>query len=529
MKKKPAPVSEQPLSPALRRYLYFSAACTGAAIMIIEILGAKMLAPFFGTSHFVWTAQIGVTLLALATGYYAGGRLVDRNPRLSRIYACVLIAAIYLGLTIVIVEPVSYWCLKFKLALGSLIAALFLFFVPLALLAMVGPFLVRVLTVSVENVGGIIGRLTAISTLGSVVGTVLIGYVVVPFLPNSKTMYCTSGFLMAIVAAYFFLWETAKGASPAAAVGIAFGLLLGYGGTTKEKLVRTSTTDELYRANSNFGLLQVTQHKGSSERYYYNDYLVQNIYDPVQKKSLALFTYALHQLAHAYTPRLERALCIGLGVGIVPMQFAREGVKVDVVEINPGVVAVATNHFDCEIEKLNLFIGDGRHFVNDTQEKYDTIILDAFLGDSSPSHLMTTNAFGAMRRILKENGTLVINSFGSFEPGRDYFTASLEKTLRQVFKSVRAHSDGSGGTVNVFFVASDQPDLRPLKEPDFETVHPHVRQRARSAYASSRTSDPAHGIVLTDDYNPIEFYDAATREEHRRSLALYMPLHSRSR
>ncbi|MBI2948984.1 MAG: fused MFS/spermidine synthase [Verrucomicrobia bacterium] len=529
MKKKPAPLPEQAVSPALRRYLYFSAACTGAAIMIIEILGAKMLAPFFGTSHFVWTAQIAVTLLALATGYYAGGRLVDRNPRLGRIYACVLIAAIYLGLTIVVVEPVSFWCLKFKLALGSLIAALFLFFVPLALLAMVGPFLVRVLTVSVENVGGIIGRLTAISTLGSVAGTVLIGYILVPFFPNSMTMYFTAGLLMAIVAAYFFLWATSKGSAPAAAVGIAAGLVLGYGGTTKERLVHTASIDEIYRANSNFGLLQVTEDKETKRRDYYNDYLVQNIYDPIQKKSLALFTYALHQLSHAYTPRIQRALCIGLGVGIVPMQFAREGVKVDVVEINPGVVTVATNHFDCEIEKLNLFIGDGRHFVNETQEKYDTIILDAFLGDSSPSHLMTTNAFGAMRRILKENGTLVINSFGSFEAGRDYFTASLEKTLRWVFASVRAHSEGSGGTVNVFFVASDQPDLRPLKEPDFGTVHPFVRHRARNAYATARASDPTHGIVLTDDYNPIEFYDAATREEHRRSLALYMPLHSRSR
>ena len=66
--------------PALRRYLYLTAAITGAAIMIVEILGAKLLAPFVGTSHFVWTAQIAVTLVALATGYYVGGRMADKYP-----------------------------------------------------------------------------------------------------------------------------------------------------------------------------------------------------------------------------------------------------------------------------------------------------------------------------------------------------------------------------------------------------------------------------------------------------------------
>ena len=190
---------------------------------------------------------------------------------------------------------------------------MFLFFVPLALLAMVGPFLVRVLTVSVSTVGGNIGRLTAISTLGSVVGTILIGYVLVPFMPNSWTLYLTSGLLMTVVAGYFLVWEAGKGSIPATLGGIAVGLFLGYGGTTKEQPVHSATTDELYRANSNFGLLQVLQNKEANKRYYLNDFLVQNIYDPQQKQSLALFTYALHQLARAYT--LGRSCSAGMGVG----------------------------------------------------------------------------------------------------------------------------------------------------------------------------------------------------------------------
>src|SRR5438132_3066708 len=168
------------MSPGLRRYLYFTAAVTGAAIMIVEILGAKMLAPYFGTSHFVWTAQIAVTLVALAVGYYAGGRLADVSTNLSRLYYCILAAAIYIAVSIGFIEALAYWCLQFRLAVGSLLASSFLFLIPLALLAMAGPFLVRVLTFSVQNVGGNAGRLTAVSTLGSVAGTILIGYVLVP-------------------------------------------------------------------------------------------------------------------------------------------------------------------------------------------------------------------------------------------------------------------------------------------------------------------------------------------------------------
>src|SRR6476620_31105 len=99
------------LKPGFRRFLYATAGITGGAILIVEILGAKMLAPYVGTSHFVWTAQIAVTLVSLATGYYFGGWLVDRTPRVSHLYWSILFASLYLSLTVLACEPVAYWCL----------------------------------------------------------------------------------------------------------------------------------------------------------------------------------------------------------------------------------------------------------------------------------------------------------------------------------------------------------------------------------------------------------------------------------
>src|SRR5579871_895973 len=127
MHQKPAKAHPQSahsgISSGQRNYLYVTAAVAGGAIMIVEILGAKMLAPYVGTSHFVWTAQIAVTLVALAAGYYAGGRLVDHALRLGRIYWAILAAAVYLGLSGFIVGPVAEWCLNFNLEIGTLLAS----------------------------------------------------------------------------------------------------------------------------------------------------------------------------------------------------------------------------------------------------------------------------------------------------------------------------------------------------------------------------------------------------------------------
>lgn len=528
--KKTTPVETAPLSPALRRYFYFTAAITGGAIMIVEILGAKMLSPYVGTSHFVWTAQIAVTLIALTLGYYIGGWFVDKSPRVGALYWAILLAAAYLALTVVICEPVANGCLDLKpFALGSLLASLILFFVPLCLLAMTGPFFVRVLTSAVTNVGGNVGRLTAISTFGSFAGTILIGYVLIPYLPNSWTMYITSLLLASVALGYFAVWRGKKESLLPVLLLLLGTTVIGYGGVRRDHM-RHGQPDERFYGNSNFGMLQVLDI--GSTRYYLNDYLVQNVYDPASHQSMALFTYMLNGLAHTYTSNIDDVLCIGLGVGITPMEFARAGAKVDVVEINPAVVPVAQRWFNLQPEKLNITIGDGRQFLNRCTKKYDAVALDAFLGESSPSHLMTREAFQSIRHVLKPGGTLVINSFGNFRSGHDFFTTSLYKTLTNVFTSVRIHTPDVDR--NIFFVASDRKDFDFANAPDLRNVHLHVSNDVLRTYSGviqqghdygEITLHLENGRVLTDDFNPVDFFDAPNREHTRRSLALNMRSH----
>jgi spermidine synthase len=500
------------MSPALRWYLYFTAAITGAAVMIVEILGAKMLSPFVGLSHFVWTAQIAVTLVALACGYYVGGRLADRSQQLAWLYRAILAAALYLGLTVLICEPVAYWCLDFSLPVGSLLASAILFFPPLALMAITGPFVVRVITSSLAGVGSNVGRLTSVSTLGSFAGTLLIGYLMVPFLPNSVTMYITAMMLMLMSAGYFLFFRRQAVIGPL--LTIALGAMIGFGLHRGLKHEYQQTV-ERFRGNSHFGQLQVLDTEDGSYRVYLNDNLIQNTYDPARKQSVSCFTYLLAGLARAYTTNVNDVLCIGLGVGIVPREFARQGAKVDVVEINPAVVPVAAKFFDLKLEDIQLTIDDGRHFLNRCRKQYDVVVLDAFLGDSSPSHLMTREAFGSIRRVLRPGGVLVINSFGELESRKNFFAASLNKTLKAVFRGVRMHSTGDGA---VFFVATDRPDPGFIHAPSTDGIHPAVVRDTESCFAGLVDTPPEDGRVLTDDYNPVEYFDAKNREEVRRRL-----------
>src|SRR5436190_3147582 len=326
--------------------------------MIVAILGAKMLSPYVGLSHFVWTAQIAVTLVALASGYYAGGRLADRTQELSWLYWSILGAAAYLGFSVLICAPVAFWCLDFNLAVGSLLASMILFFLPLALLAMTVPFLVRVLTSSVAGVGGSVGRLTAIGTVGSFVGTMLIGYVMIPLMPNSLAM-CLTALLLGLVCAGYFI--AFRPSSPAPLLLIPALGFVAWAGLQQLQKHEYKWVVEAFSGNSNFGRLQVVDLEDGAWRYYLNDNLTQNTYDPERKQSMSQFTYMLAGLARAYTTNIHDVLCIGLGVGIVPMYFAREGRSVDVVEINSAVVPVGVRFFDLDTNKLNITIDDGRH------------------------------------------------------------------------------------------------------------------------------------------------------------------------
>ncbi len=132
---------------------------------------------------------------------------------------------------------------------------------------------------------------------------------------------------------------------------------------------------------------------------------------------------------------------------------------------------------------------------------------------------MTREAFASIRKALAADGVLVINSFGDFSPGNDFMVASLDKTLHTIFKSVRIHA-AHGTEGNVFFVASNNPSPAPSAWVGLESLPGSVRPLVIAAFDSNRGTDDRSGCVLSDDFNPVDYFDAKNREENRRRLAL---------
>ncbi|MBL68442.1 MAG: hypothetical protein CMO74_08340 [Verrucomicrobiales bacterium] len=255
----------------------------------------------------------------------------------------------------------------------------------------------------------------------------------------------------------------------------------------------------LDRVRSPHGILMVIQREERSiqRRRLLNDELIQNTYDPRLRKSLSTFTGALVGLARAYTARVQAALCLGVGAGMVPRQLAADGAAVDAVEINPHITRVAEEWFDFDPAAVSLVHAEGRAFAEESLAQYDLIVLDVFLGGAAPLHFFTREAAEIFHGRLRPEGVLVVNTFGEFDPRQREMSAGFHKTLRTVFGglSVGAHASGQG---NVFHVAVRGRDLELLRSPDFSGEHPAIQFELQMMWEGRREFDSAKGEVLSD-------------------------------
>jgi MFS family permease len=167
--------------------LYLTAFLCGAAIMLLEMLGFRLLPPYFGYSIAVWGALLGVVMVALAAGYYAGGSLADRHPRLRTLYLLILAAAGYALLLLFAYPAILGYSARFDLVPGALFASLLLFGVPMGALSTVSPFVIRLLARE-QGVGRVAGSVYAVSTLGSIAGTFLTAFYLVPLIGTRATL-----------------------------------------------------------------------------------------------------------------------------------------------------------------------------------------------------------------------------------------------------------------------------------------------------------------------------------------------------
>lgn len=506
MKKPPLKSPNAPSTGYLLATLFLAGVCS----LILEVAGARLISPFFGSSIFVWSAMITVTLVALATGYAWGGRLADRSPYLT-LYARLLTAA---GLTVATIPFLRVPALKaaapLGVRLGALAGAAMLLGPALALLGSIGPVAVRLTAPELNKVGRSAGDAWAVSTAGSVVGAALAGFWLIPNFPLTRVILGVALVLLALGAWGSWLSSRAIPIGQLAACAACVGLAL-------RPLPASRWAAET--RESAYGRIQILQ--GGGKRYLLVNGTSQSIMRVADGRADSQYIRAL-EWALALRPKSQRALVLGLGAGLLPTALERRGLIADTVEIDPEIESAARRWFAFSPAGA-VTIADGRAGLDSAGGPWDLVFLDAFGAESPPTHLFTTEAFAALRGRLNPDGVLAVNLVCSVhEPGAKAWRA-VYRTLKTAFPNVRAFvaSDPNEGLANVLFFASDGPVDAPARAAE-EPVRAEIAKML-SRELSPAPSELAAVPTLTDDHAPLDALLADTAKRWRGLLQQAMP------
>lgn len=417
----------------------------GALVMIYEIIGSRILSPFLGASTYVWTSLIGVVLAALSLGYYLGGKQADRRPDVKILAAAVFLAGAAVSLTILLKDLILSFVGASSLPLEAktLIAAALLFAPAAVLLGFVSPYAVRLKITSLDASGATVGRLYALSTVGSILGTFAAGFVLIPFVGSERSLY----FIAATLFAFSILLGGLRATIGNIAVLVVFAAGIAATELKNNYFARANDFRDVDTEYSRVQIFNTTERKtGRPIRALATDpfFIQSGMYldGDAAEKDKAVFDYArFYHLVRHFKPDFQKSLLIG-GAGC---SFAKEYLRryekatIDVVEIDARMTEIAREFFNVkENPRLKFVYEDGRVFLNRTiEDKYDAVFMDAF-GSllSVPFQLTTVEAVRRIDAALKDDGVVIFNLGGAIKGGASRFVQAELKTYQAVFPRV---------------------------------------------------------------------------------------------
>jgi spermidine synthase len=514
----------------------------GAVLLGVEIAASRVLAPSFGNSIFVWGSLIGVVLTGLSAGYWLGGVLADRFPQ-----PRLLVVVIGLGAAAVLAVPlvdgaVLDWVVRRDPGprAGPLLAATILFLPASVVLAGVSPIAVRLRARSVGSVGRTAGHLFALSTAGSIAGTLGTAFWLVPELGTGQ-LFAYAAVALLVAAAIVAAAERISAAvvvALAAAVGAAaVGVTIAPNRAGTLSAAASRNWSPLYRdrgvesrpnswVDSNIQVLldrETRYHhvfvvQDPDTRYLRFDSLVQSaMYRREPFRTRYRYT-DFFSLGLAYRPSARDVLLIGLGGGSAPKRLWRDfpRLRIQAVEIDPVVRDVAYRYFALPRDpRLDVDVDDGRIFLERDQRRWDVIMLDAFYADSIPFHLFTSEFLELVHKRLRPGGVVVVNTIGRTAGPGSELERSIYRTYRSAFPTVLIHPVSLPGeerqtdSRNVILVATDQPaperGFLLSRWNELRRQHPGAPDLTKPIH--DRIDEPLRldGVpILTDDYAPTD-------------------------
>lgn len=519
------------IRPAIDRwfsvYLLLTAGMSGALVMVVEVLGSRVIGPFFGVSLFVWTALIAVTLLSLAAGYAIGGRMADRYPSPDWLYGLIIFSGLMVALVPVLKSTVILYTSAFGLRGGAFAAAVLLFGPALLLLGCVSPYVIRVAASDMQRLGRTVGLYYAVSTAGSFAGTALAGFYVIAYIGVSNAFYLCGFLLCLIGAAYFALFRTRWLAGVAL---LPFMFVWSSPNVMPSATMSDGTIATLIdHGDSFYGNVKVVEYHGQAgrTREMMIDGLIQGGVDQATGQSVYEYAYLMEHLPLAAKPDMRTALFIGLGPGAAVRGFQHRGIVADVVDIDPQVIAMAERHFGFRPQRP-VVIADGRSVLRENGQVYDAILMDVFNGDITPGHLLSSEAIAEVQARLAPDGVFAMNLIASMAPGARLLP-SVVRTLRSRFSDVVAFplfdtSDLTKASGNMVILASNASLDRALNLKHIPGAHWLADSGVQAALARGmRLPDFSSALLLTDDFNPLDVFDAGLHEDVRRTILQTTP------
>ncbi|MFL5626032.1 MAG: spermidine synthase [Ktedonobacteraceae bacterium] len=507
----------------------------GAASLAVELSASRLLAPYFGTSLFVWANLIGLILLYLTIGYYIGGRLADRYPRPALLYTLTTIAALLIGLIPFISRPILSWSLSsfatysISVFYGSLVSVILLFAIPMILLGCVSPFAIRLRVEQVGKSGRTAGQLYAISTAGSILGTFLPVLWLIPTYGTYRTFLIFAVSLLLIS----FIGLTATRVSnrsssrrrlPANILPLILLIPLGLAAFGTQGPIKPPAGSNggvlIAERESPYNYIQVVR-VGNEMQLVLNEGLgVHSIYNPNTILTQGPWDYFLIAPYFNKPPftqqQVHRVGIIGLGAGTIPRELSAVygPIPIDGVEIDGTIVDLGRQYFHMNEPNLHVIVQDGRYFLQTTNQHYDIIGIDAYQQPYVPFQLTTVEFFREVRSHLTPNGVAVINAGRTCCDFR--LVEALAQTMRAAFSNVyiidtqRFENSLVIGTNSPTSLANFAINTNNLTNPALQSI-----AAASIAYGHIREEKTAN-VYFTDDRAPVEqlidqiIFDTAT-------------------
>ena len=494
-------------------YILLYAALEGSTVMAVELMAARMLAPWFGSSLYVWATVIGITLLSLALGYFAGGKLADKYAHLNTIHWVVLSAAVFLVLMHSSSQFLTVVFAAIDLRISVVVVSLFLILPPLLFLGMVPTLLIRYLTNKLENAGATTGRVFSISSASGILALPVVGFFVIPafgltvpsivigllvgVVPLIKLLGQKKylSLLLALVMLLSFSQRTGKGSTPDLKVlryseGLLGQVLVadifknGAGGATNDRMLFINRMGQ-------------TNINGNTQNSNWN-------YLP--------FSTAIA----SKVPAGSKSLLLGLGGGsMANALLAGLQTEVDAVEFDPRIAGVARDFFNLN-PAVKVIVDDARHYLETTNKTYDLILFDLFKGETQPPHLLTLECFQRAKSLLSKEGIIIVNFNG-------FLSAEIGKPGRSVYTTLQAAgletrilpTPGAEQDRNTLFIATSEkqefhqgryPLLRLGKPVDLDSL-----------FLDPKTLNLKNSVVFTDDKPDLDRMNMAANSIWRKS------------